>query len=866
MSSGESTFPPPSGGELEDVPMGARGVVVVIFLAVALITMAGDWVGPDLIFSTLMAFYTACRFITPEEAARGFGNTSLLSVMALYMAAEGVSQTGGLERIMNYVLGSASSLSLFWVHTRMMIPVMVASAFVNNTPIVALMIPILISWGRRQNVSPKKLLLPLSYSSMLGGTCTLIGTSTNLVVAGFQQDRYPDDPKLSNMGIFDIAPYGLIYAAWGFVYILFFSRWLLPDTEANSLHDEVLVGLMVPKRSRHAGRTVSEAGLRGLEGLFLVNVSRMGKVIHAVSPDFILQEDDILYFAGDLSQVELMGYRHGLQLVTSETEDGVADEHEVELGIVPEAEGHFDEDKSSLVSKSDPSKTMRNGDLRRHTQPAIHRAATISASASATTPKVHIDRGEHATLPRRITADANGMLDHGFADLPASPSLTSKSKGPSRLLKCVLKEESELKDMSIRAAGFRGRFNAAVVAVKRNNKRVDGKIGDIVLQSHDQLILDAGLGFSQSSPDVTDNFEDMEYVDSSGEKEYLTAFVIPKGSRMAGKSVHSAGLRGMPGLFLVYIDQADGTQLHAVAPDYTLQEGDTLWFAGGLQGVAFLLKMPGLRHIDEEHTKKTNVDILERRLVQVVVAPHSHIIGKSVRELRFRTKYDAAIVAVQRRGERLKQKIGDIVLQGGDVLLLDTGEHFLSNYRDDKAFALVSEVEKSSPPKTSKMWLGLGLLIAMIATQVIQSFTTTGKEPFINLWTAALLTAALQILTRCMSGKQARQSMDWTVYVTIASAFGVSLATENTNVAQNIGKVFIDISLGIGGQAAITSCLYIATGALSEILTNNAAAALMYPIAAAAGDKLGVKPQLISVSIMLGASSAFMVRVVASFK
>ncbi|KAF5840818.1 hypothetical protein DUNSADRAFT_15360 [Dunaliella salina] len=97
-----------------------------------------------------------------------------------------------------------------------------------------------------------------------------------------------------------------------------------------------------------------------------------------------------------------------------------------------------------------------------------------------------------------------------------------------------------------------------------------------------------------------------------------------------------------------------------------------------------------------------------------------------------------------------------------------------------------------------------------------------------------------------------------TVYITVASAFGVSLATEKTNVSQNIGKIFISISSGIGGKAALLSCLYIATGALSEILTNNASAALMYPIAAAAGDKLGVKPQLISVSIMLGANSAFM--------
>jgi len=387
---------------------------------------------------------------------------------------------------------------------------------------------------------------------------------------------------------------------------------------------------------------------------------------------------------------------------------------------------------------------------------------------------------------------------------------------------------------------------------------VEGKIGDIDLLPGDELVLDTGPGFSQRSPDVTDNFEDMEYIDSSGEKEYLSAFVVPQGSKLAGKSVHRAGLRGMPGLFLVYVDQADGTQLHAVAPDYVLQEGDTLWFAGGLQGVAFLLKMPGLRHIDEEHTKKTNVDILERRLVQVVVALYSPLIGKTPREARFRTKFDAAIVAVQRRGERMKQKIGDIKLKGGDVLLLDTGSHFLSNYRDDKAFALVSEVEKSSPPTRSKMWIAMSLGISMIAVQIAQSFTRTGKEPFISLWTGAILTSSAMILTRCMSGKQARQSMDWNVYVSVASAFGVSKAIEGTHVAESLGRLFISASSYIGGKVPILSGLYLCTGLLSEVLTNSAAAALMYPIAAAAGDSLGVDPKLISVSIMLGASSAFM--------
>lgn len=130
--------------------------------------------------------------------------------MALFVVAEGVSQTGGLDILMNKVLGSAKST--FWAQVRMMIPVMVSSAFLNNTPIVALLIPILLSWSRRCGVPAKKLLIPLSFATVLGGTVTLIGTSTNLVVSGLQAELSKKDPTVPVFSFFTITPYGVPYA------------------------------------------------------------------------------------------------------------------------------------------------------------------------------------------------------------------------------------------------------------------------------------------------------------------------------------------------------------------------------------------------------------------------------------------------------------------------------------------------------------------------------------------------------------------------------------------------------------------------------------------------------------------------------
>uniref|UniRef100_A0A7S3R255 RCK C-terminal domain-containing protein n=1 Tax=Dunaliella tertiolecta TaxID=3047 RepID=A0A7S3R255_DUNTE len=809
--------------------LGGEGIAVIVMLAASLFIMAFDWVKPDINFMTLMSLFVGARFITLEEATVGFGNTGVLAVMALFAVAEGVSQTGGLERVIGLATGKATSH--VDVLIRMLLPVMVASAFLNNTPIVALMIPIILSWSRRLGKDPKPFLVCLSYTAILGGTTTLIGTSTNLVIAGLQQERFPNDPELSNFGIFDISVYGIAYAAWGYTFLLLFSKPILQASNGKNKEarrEELLVGLQIPSASKYTGMSVAKAGLRGLDGLFLVSVNRNGETIHAVGPEFVLQEGDVLSFAGDLAKVETLSRQSGLPVVSSEMEADVED-----LG-------------PRLVQQEAGS--LAHHSVRSHKSVHAHN---------------ELDERE---IPVRATS-------YGSEHAPLLSSSTPA--GPSRFLRCFVKQDAPISNTTIRDIGFRSRFGAAVVAVMRERpltlidklagkfrqpkrERVEGRLGDIALQPGDELLLDIGSDFDFRSPDVTGNFAHMDRVDNSDDKQFLSAFyVVPKGA-VDGKSVRQAGLRGMNGIFLAYVDCADGTPLHAVPPDTVLRGGDVLWFAGDVHGVTFLLRMPGLRHYERKHVEKAGLDILERRLVQVVVAPQSPLVGQSVRDSQFRSKYKAAIVAVQRRGERLKQKIGDIVLQPADVLLLDAGDEFMQHHLHSKAFALASEVPKSSPMKKKKMWLALGLFLGMIAVQIAQSFVVKTGRDFYPLWPASVVTASLMILTGCMTGNQARQSMDWTVYMTIAAAFGVSKATQNTGVAQNIAWLFMKISISIGGKVPIYSSLYIVTSLLSEILTNNAAAALMYPIAAIAAEGLGVPPKMVGIALMLGASSSFM--------
>ncbi|KAG1656604.1 hypothetical protein FOA52_008427 [Chlamydomonas sp. UWO 241] len=901
--------------------IGLEGGFACAILAVALVLMAGDWVRPDLNFLTTMAVYTASRMITVAEAAAGFGNVGLLSVMALFSVAAGIARTGGMARVIRFTTGRATEHVVVLI--RMLLPVLVASAFLNNTPIVAVLIPIVMSWARRNSQSPKAILICLSYTAILGGTCTLIGTSTNLVIVGFQAKEFPDDPSFTNPGIFDISPYGLAYAAWGFIFLMLFSEPLLKSkTVPMQTSEDLLVGLLVPKGSRHAGESVASAGLRHLKGVFLVSIKRGQGTLHAVGPETILQEHDVLSFAGDLTKVQAVSTQFGLPVFNSESDNA----WEAEQGLPPTCtsvvphsptwapwRGRDRGDEGSLATRSAGGTLPRLSsptrvDLKPPSSPTHVQDLPLQMSRDLRTAA---RSGSLDSVRRTASPSQGGALQ---SSLSIKAAETMHEAGPGRFLRCTVKASSSLVGLTIKQAGFRSRFGAAVVTVSRpasaaspppppaHNALVGmvlgkgskggkgaqppppppqptpnalvgitlggrrAKVGkgaaplpthtalvDVVLQAGHELLLDVGPDFDEGAPAMLENFDSVQRDSADQGKEYMTAFSVRK--VLSGKTIKEVGFVGISGVSLVHLDAVGGgTIMQPVPPDTELNEGDVLWFAGDVEGLTFLFATAGLDHFESDQVEKAGVDDLERRLMQVVVATGSPLIGRSVRESHFRSKYNAAIVAVHRRGNRLKQKIGDIELVAGDVLLLDAGNAFLEQNADSNAFALISEVPQSAPQNSSRIWLALFLFCAMITIMIVQSFL---GETWISLWTAALLTTSLMVLTRCLTWDQAKASFDWTVYLTIASAFGVSQAISNTGVADNIAWLLIQPSIAIGGTAPFLSSMYIITALLSEILTNNAAAALMYPIASIAGNALGVDPKLTGYSLMLGASSSF---------
>ncbi|MEM6331740.1 MAG: SLC13 family permease [Planctomycetota bacterium] len=544
-------------------------------VVLAVLALARRWAAPDTTLLGALALVVVVQSLTGSahlpgttQAFLGFANPGLLTVAVMFVVVEGLVQSGALARFVGPMLGRSASLPV--AAARVTFPAAAVSAFMNNTPVVAMLVPAVERWARQAGRSASRLLIPLSYASILGGACTLVGTSTNLIVHGLMIES-DHDSLAAGMTLFEIGWIGLPLALIGLAYLT----------------------LVVPR-----------------------------------------------------------------------------------------------------------------------------------------------------TLP-----DRKPVLDPADPDRPFSVEMTVDPEGP-----------------------------------------------------------------------------------------------------LAGKTVEAAGLRSLPGLFLVEIEHPDGQIVAAPGPDRRLDPGDRLVFAGDLASVVDLRKTRGLLPPDDRHDPNT-ARPHERRLIEAVVSDRSPMLGKSIREGRFRDRYHAAVLAVARSGQRLTGKLGDVVLRPGDTLLVETASaNFPRDRRLARDFYLVSSLDgAASPPRHRNAWLALVILAAMVL-----AFGTG----FIDVLPAALAAAAAMLITRCITGSEARRSINMSVVVAIGGALGLGAAVHTSGLADAIAAGLI--GLAAGNPWAVLLALALLTILFTEAVTNNAAAVLVFPIAVGAAAALELDPRPFVMAVALCASASFL--------
>lgn len=577
----------------------AIGVVMAVFVGL-LVRRAPV----EILFLGGLSLLTLSGVVEPKSALAGFSQSAVILIGALFAAAAGLRTTGALDWIGALLLGGAKDeRGALWRLAAVVTPV---SAVVLNTPLVAMMAPVVIDWCRRRDVSPSRILIPLSYLTIVGGVCTVIGTSTTLVCNA-------------------------------------------------TLADEVASGVAAGK--------YSEEMLPQLREIGFLEIGRVG------------------------------------------------------LGV-------------SLVGV-------------------------------------------------------------GYMLLIA-PRLLPNREGPSL------------------GAGERRR-------------------------------------------------------------EYLVEMSVQPECPLVGKSVENAGLRNLPGLFLIEIDRNEQI-ITPVTPQDVLVAGDRLVFTGVVETIADLEQIPGLEPSADLTYESTPHARAARRLSEAVLSRTSPIVDRTVREANFRQRYNAAIVAVHRNGERLTNKIGAIRLEPGDTLLLQTQTDFVSQHRNSRDFYLVSPVGDYSARRHDRALLAGGLFALLIGWLIaIAVANGMGFEPgafFGNLLhkgaqpVAAVAIVLAMIGTRCLTASQARGAIDLQVLITIAAAIGLGSALSESGAARWIAHQLVGGVSAAGLSAALLPfallvVVYVTAMVLTECITNIAVASLMIPLAISVAIAAGLNPRPFIMSVAIAASLSF---------
>jgi di/tricarboxylate transporter len=326
-------------------------------------------------------------------------------------------------------------------------------------------------------------------------------------------------------------------------------------------------------------------------------------------------------------------------------------------------------------------------------------------------------------------------------------------------------------------------------------------------------------------------------------REYSVDVIVDENGPLVGKTIEEAGLRNLSFGYLVEIHRGSRI-LSAVAPDTQLQAGDELVFIGAPECARELRQIHGLNPANGD-VDKLKIASHERCLVEAVIGPEFVGLEQSIKDSRFRTRFQAAILSVSRNGQRITGKIGDIRLQVGDTLLLETGQDFVGQYRSRRDFLLVSAMNDSTPPAFSKAPFALYVLLGMVLLSA---------SGLLSILEAAFLAAGAMLVTRCISVTKARRNIDLTVITVIAASFSLGEAMTKTGMAEQIAQWLM-----FGGMSpwVMLAIVYVLTTLFTEVITNNAAAILMFPIAVSIAQQLGVDHMPFVIAVMFAASASF---------
>ena len=294
--------------------MDFNQIVVCILLVLVFVAFIKEWFSPDLVAMGAFVLLLAIGVLDEKSALAVFSNPAPIIVSCMFVLSAALERTGAIEALGEWFEKLAGKKELRVLLVLMLI-VAVLSAFVNNTPVVVVFMPIVLALARKHDLIASRFLIPLSYAAIVGGTCTIIGTSTNLVASGIAKES-----GLDEFGMFEVSKLGIVFVIVTFIYMLLIGRKLLPDrVTLSTLFDssagkEFLTSVIISEESELIGKKISETSLSKIRDFRILEVSRSGKKINSPLKDIIFNSGDQLLVKSRVSGVVDVGGNSGIEL------------------------------------------------------------------------------------------------------------------------------------------------------------------------------------------------------------------------------------------------------------------------------------------------------------------------------------------------------------------------------------------------------------------------------------------------------------------------------------------------------------------------------------------------------------------------
>jgi di/tricarboxylate transporter len=329
----------------------------------------------------------------------------------------------------------------------------------------------------------------------------------------------------------------------------------------------------------------------------------------------------------------------------------------------------------------------------------------------------------------------------------------------------------------------------------------------------------------------------------SNPQTFTTEILVDPGGPCPGRRLADIRVDDLSALAPVEIERG-GRVIPAPRPDHVLQGGDRLVFAGPAAALLALGSHPGLSVARDPQFHRENP---QRQFLELLVSPRCPLIGRRVGDGTFRQRYNAAVIAVARHGERVETaRLADWELRAGDILLVEVGADFLQRHRASTDFYLVTPRGAPKIASPARAWTGLAVLGGMV---------TAAAAGWLTMFKAVTLAVGALFAARLLNRDLIRSALDVPVLLTIALSFGLGVALDRSGAAAGVASVVG--RFGDGSPWVALAAVYLTTVVVTEMITNNAAAALMVPVAFATADRLDVSHLPFIVVVMVGASASF---------